>query len=36
MGEDPVDEVASHLLRALRVVVEGGDGWEDGGAGVGG
>ena len=36
VGEDPVDEVASHLFGALRVVVEGGDGGEDGGAGVGG
>jgi len=29
-----MDEVASHLLRALRVVVEGGDGRKDSGAGV--
>jgi len=32
MGEDSVDEVAGHLLGALRVVVEGGNGGEDGGA----
>ena len=36
VGEDPVDEVARHLFGALRVVVEGGDGGEDGGSCVGG
>ncbi len=31
-----MDEVAGHVLGCLRVVVEGGDDGEDGGAGVGG
>jgi hypothetical protein len=34
--EDSVDELAGHVFGALRVVVEGGDDREDGGAGVGG
>jgi hypothetical protein len=36
VGEDAVNEVAGHILCGLRVVVEGGDRGEDGGAGVGG
>jgi hypothetical protein len=36
VGEDAVDEVAGHVFGGLRVVVERGDGGEDGGAGVGG
>ena len=36
VGEDSVDEVAGHVLGGLRVVVESGNGGEDGGAGVGG
>jgi len=36
VGEDPVDEVAGHVFGGLGVVIEGGDGGEDGGAGVGG
>ena len=36
VGEDSVDEVAGHVFGGLRVVVESGDGGEDGGAGVGG
>src|SRR5258708_19388630 len=36
VGEDAVDEVAGHVLGGLGVVVESGDGGEDGGAGVGG
>ena len=36
VGEDPVYEVTRHLFGALRVVVEGGDGGEDGGSCVGG
>ena len=36
MREDSVDELADHVFGALRVVVEGGDDGEDGGAGVGG
>ena len=36
VGEDSVDEVAGHVLCGLRVVVEGGDCGEDGGASVGG
>jgi hypothetical protein len=36
VGEDSVNELAGHVLRALRMVVEGRDGGEDGGAGVGG
>ena len=31
-----MDELAGHVLGGLRVVVEGGDGGEDGGSGVGG
>ena len=36
MGDDSVDEVPGHVLGGLGVVVEGGNGGEDGGAGVGG
>ena len=36
VGEDAVDEVARHVFGGLRVVVESGDGGEDGGACVGG
>ena len=36
VGEDAVNEVAGHVFGGLRVVVEGGDGGEDGGSGVGG
>ena len=36
VGEDSVDELAGHFFGGLRVVVEGGDGGVDGGAGVGG
>ena len=31
-----MDEVAGHVLGGLGVIVEGGDGGEDGGSGVGG
>jgi pimeloyl-ACP methyl ester carboxylesterase len=34
VGEDAVDELAGHVLSGLRVVVEGGDGGEDGGSSV--
>jgi hypothetical protein len=36
MCEDAVDEVARHLGCGLRVIVERGNGGEDGGSGVGG
>ena len=36
VGEDSMDEVLGHLLCTLGVVIEGGDGREDGGSGVGG
>ena len=36
VGEDAVDEFAGHVGGVLGVVVEGGDGGEDGGSGVGG
>ena len=36
VGEDSVDELAGHFFGGLRVVVEGGDGGEDGGSGFGG
>jgi hypothetical protein len=36
VGQDAVDEVAGHVFGGLGVVVEGGDGGEDGGSGVGG
>ena len=36
MGEDTVDEVAGHVFGGLWMVIEGRDGGEDGGSGIGG